>query len=69
MKVRMRGGLYKAMPAWFDENWDKIKLIDGEKFHYVHPEPFTVKRYDGPHPFLLTSHPWRHIEDIRKLDK
>ena len=67
MKLRMRGGIYKDMPAWFDANWDKIKLIDGEEFYYVHLGPFTVNRYDGPHPSLLDNHPWRHIEDIRKV--
>ena len=66
MKLRMRGGIYKDMPAWFDANWDRIKLADGESFHYVHLGAFTVKKYDGPHPSLLDKHPWRHIEDIRK---
>lgn len=67
MKLRMRGGIYKDMPAWFDANWDKIKLADGEKFRYVDLDPFTIKRYDGSHPSLLDNHPWRHIEDIRKV--
>jgi len=64
---RTRIGIYKEMKEWFERNYDKIKLAEGEKIHYVAKQTFMLKEYRGPHPSVLDDHPWRHIEDIRKI--
>jgi len=67
MLRRARIGIYKEMPEWFAANYDTIKLTEGAKINYVNNQIFTLKKYEGPHPSILDNHPWRHIEDIRKV--
>lgn len=67
MRLRMRtSGFYKGMLEWFDENWDIIELGEGKKFNFVH-NSFILRRYDGEHASILDNHPWRHVEDIRRI--
>ena len=69
MRLRMRtSGMYEGMLEWFDANWDKVELSDEAIFKYIH-KSFVLKRYDGSHPSILDGHPWRHIEDIRRIGK
>ncbi len=67
MRTRMRTSkMYPDMVNWFDENWDNIKLENSkEQSHYA--GKFTLSKYDGEHPSVLDNHPWRHVEDIRRL--
>lgn len=44
----------------FLKNKNEIAFILGVK-------PDDVHVYNGSHPEILDGHPWRHIEDIRKL--
>jgi len=67
MLRRARIGIYKGMQEWFASNYNKIELIEGGKIHYVNDQVFTLRKYEGPHPSILDNHPWRHIEDIRKI--
>jgi hypothetical protein len=67
MLRRARIGIYDGMPEWFALNYDRIKLAEGEKIYYVDNQVFTLKEYRGAHPSVLDNHPWRHIEDIRKV--
>jgi len=67
MRIRMRtSGFYKGMLEWFDENWDRIELAEGKTFNFVH-KSFILRRYDGEHSSILDNHPWRNVEDIRRL--
>lgn len=69
MRLRMRtSGMYEGMLEWFDANWDKVELSDGATFKYIH-KSFILERYNGPHPPILDDHPWRHVEDIRRIGK
>ena len=68
MLTRMRTSKrYPAMISWFVNNWKKIKLIEGVTYP-TYNKSFTLHRYDGDHPSVLDSHPWRHVEDIRRLE-
>lgn len=64
---RARIGIYKGMREWFELNYDKIELAEGAKINYVNNQVFTLRKYEGPHPSVVDNHPWRHIEDIRKI--
>jgi len=67
MRMRMRtSGFYKGMLEWFDKNWDKIELAEGRAFNFVH-KSFILRSYDGKHSTILDNHPWRHVEDIRRI--
>jgi len=67
MRIRMKtSGMYEGMLEWFDQNWDKTKLLEGGIFKYIH-KLYTLKQYSGPHPSVLDKHPWKDIGDIRKL--
>jgi len=65
---RARVGMYKGMPEWFASNYDSIKLAEGAKIRYVNGDILTLRKYEGPHPSVLDNHPWRHVEDIRRLN-
>lgn len=66
--IRRAGiGNYRGMDRWFERNYDKIKLAEGEKIHYVQNQVFTLKKYNGSHPSVLDDHPWRNVDDIRRL--
>jgi len=65
---RARIGIYKGMREWFESNYDKIKLTEGSRIHYVNNQTFTIKEYKGLHPSVLDNHPWRYVEDIRRLE-
>jgi len=67
--IRMRtSGRYPNMVGWFNEYWDKFNLEDGGFYPGYHRD-FNLYRYEGDHPSVLDNHPWRHIEDIRKVEK
>jgi len=69
MRIRMKtSGFYGGMLEWFDKNWDNIELVEGKTFEFIR-KSFTVKRYDGEHPSVLDTHPWRHVEDIRRIER
>ncbi len=57
---------YKHMSKWFNKNWEKIELIQNKRYKY-YGGYFYLEKYEGPHPTILDKHPWRNIEDIRKV--
>lgn len=72
VRIGMRfktSGRRKGMVKFFNESWNNIKLGDGKTHNCWSGRTLTLKRYDGEHPFILDNHPWRHIEDVRKLHK
>jgi len=67
--TRMRTSMqYKGMVSWFEDAWRNMRLEDGVICKSYH-QNFTLHRYDGEHSRLLANHPWRHVEDIRSLEK
>lgn len=53
---------------WMDIKWEGEKDIykQREKMFEIRPEgKFNI--YRGSHPAVLDNHPWRHVEDIRRL--
>jgi len=66
MLRRARIGIYQGMPEWFESNYDKIELAEGAEIQYLN-KTFILNEYKGPHPSVLDNHPWRHIDDIRKI--
>jgi len=58
---------YREMEKWFNKSWDNIELIDGKAYPCWANMTLTLKRYNGKHPEILDNHPWRHIEDVRKI--
>jgi len=67
--IRMRTSMqYRGMVSWFEDAWRNMRLEDGVVYKSYNKE-FTLHRYDGEHPEVLNNHPWRHIEDIRSLEK
>lgn len=68
MLIRMQtSGRYPNMVDWFNKNWDRFELKDGKSYPSYRGE-FTLRRYEREHPSILNTHPWRNVEDIRKLD-
>jgi len=68
VEIRQRtSGRYREMEKWFNKSWDNIELIDGKSYPCWANMDLTLKRYDGEHPEILDNHPWRHIEDVRKI--
>ena len=68
MLTRMRTSKrFATMLTWFLANWRSIKLVEDATYQSYNKE-FTLHRYDGKHPSVLDSHPWRDIEDVRRLD-
>lgn len=59
-------GFYSGMVEWFNENWEKIELVENKKYNYYGGE-FWLERYDGPHPSILKDHPWINLEDVRRI--
>ena len=67
MSTRMKtSGFYHGMVEWFNEYWDKIELEKGREYPYLKGK-FKLHKYEGEHPSILDNHPWRYIEDIRKI--
>ena len=67
MLRRARIGIYDGMREWFASNYDDIELAEDAKVHYVKNQIFILKEYNGQHPSVLDNHPWRHMEDIRRM--
>ena len=66
--MRMKtSGRYAGMVGWFETMWCKMKLEDGKTYRSFNGK-FTLRRYDGEHPSILADHPWRNIEDIRRIE-
>ena len=68
VRTRMKtSGFVPGMLEWFNKYWDNIELVENK------PQPshlgttFTLTRYDGEHPPILDNHPWRHVEDVRRV--
>ena len=69
MRVRMQtSGRYPNMVGWLEENWDRFKLKEGARYRSYNGE-FTLRRYEGEHPSILGFHPWRNVEDIRRIER
>ena len=67
LRVRMRtSGRHAGMTDWFESVWCKMELKAG-KVYQSYNGKFTLRRYDGVHPSILNTHPWRYVEDIRRL--
>jgi len=65
--LRMRTSRrYSNMEGWFKKHWDDFVLEDGKEYPYFRGK-FRLHRYEGEHPFILTNHPWRNVEDIRSI--
>jgi len=68
IRIRMKtSGFYPNMPQWFEDNWYKIKLTEDLQQPAHSGETFSLAKYTGNHPSILNNHPWRHIEDVRKI--
>lgn len=68
MRIRMEtSNFHPGMLKWFDNNWDKIELINNKSQLSYKGTHFTLEQYEGDHPSVLDNHPWRHVEDIRKI--
>lgn len=57
---------FPNMVSWFVNDWHKIKLVEGVTYSSYN-KSFTLHRYGGDHPSVLDDHPWRHVEDIRRI--
>ncbi len=67
MHIRhLTSGFRPNMAKWFNENWDKIELVENKINKYYDGE-FYLQKYNGSHPDILKHHPWKNIADIRKL--
>lgn len=67
LMTRMRTSMqYKGMASWLDDAWQNVRLEENIVYK-SYSSDFTLHRYDGEHSSLLASHPWRHIEDIRRI--
>ena len=67
MLIRHRtSGFYPNMLEWFKNNWNQIELIENKSFNYCGIKCY-LERYNGSHPERLKDHPWRNIDDVRKL--
>lgn len=65
--LRMRTSeRYPDMEGWFNKYWDNFMLEDGREYP-CYAGKFTLHRYEGKHPAILDNHPWKDVEDIRKL--
>ncbi len=58
----------KWMGIEWENDKDFLKHKDTLAFIFG-ANPSDVHIYDGKHPEILDSHPWRHIKDVRKLEK
>ncbi len=68
MRIRMEtSGFYPGMLQWFDTHWETIELVDGKKQRSHKGSDFFLSKYNGEHPSVLQEHPWRYLEDIRKV--
>jgi len=65
---------YTLAEGWFD-NWmcvewkkdeDVFKSKDNIAFT-LNSQPGRVNIYEGKHPEVLDDHPWRHIDDVRRV--
>lgn len=67
MRMRMRtSSMYPNMLKWFDTNWDNFKLEDSKEYPcYI--GNFILHKYEDRHPSILDDHPWKDVDDIRKL--
>ena len=58
---------------WDDFSWEKDEdiLKQGQLFKSIvgGSEIASVNVYNGPHPEVLDSHPWKDINDIRNLNE
>jgi len=68
MQLKMRVGMYKGMAEWLKEDWLTLKPEDGKEYECYNGQPFVLRRYNGAHPSILDDHPWRNVEDIRRLE-
>jgi glycosyltransferase involved in cell wall biosynthesis len=69
MRVRMEtSGFHPGMLSWFDNNWDFIELKENVAWKNHLGGVFKLIKYDGPHPKVLDSHPWRNVNDVRKYE-
>ena len=68
MRIRMEtSGFAPGMLEWFDNNWDKIQLVEGKSQKSHLGSTFELKRYWGKHPSVLNNHPWLNVGDVRSL--
>jgi len=71
---RRTKGIYawinKSYLKWDEKNAEKIyeqnKVLFG-KYGWFSNDGRIIKKYTGLHPEILMNHPYRHIQDIRKL--
>ena len=66
MLLRMQTGIYKGMVGWYSEIWQNLKPEDGKRYKSYNGS-FILRRYNEEHPSILDDHPWRHIDDVRKV--
>jgi len=68
MRLRMQAlAMYGEMSEWFDKSWLSLKPEDGKKYGCYNKASFMLRRYNGEHPVILDSHPWRYVKDIRRI--
>ena len=61
------GTLEERFGMWKDIKWNKDEdIISNNNIKKMMPKgEFNI--YEGSHPELLDSHPWRHIDDVREM--
>lgn len=69
LMIRFEGsGRRPYLTEWLRKNWATVELKEGMLYEHG-TDVFRLVKYRGEHPSILDSHPWRHVEDIRKLIK
>lgn len=59
-------GFHPNMLKWFEENWNKIELKNND-ISTFYGGTFMLEKYNGKHPEILYKHPWKNINDVRKV--
>jgi len=67
-------GRYILSSGWF-EKWMNVEWIKDEDIFkhkdtlafVLSSEPDSINIYRGKHPEILDNHPWRNIDDVRKI--
>lgn len=68
MEIRLRtSGFVPGMHEWFKKYWNNIELIENKIQPSHLGTTFYLERYKGDHPFILNKHPWRYINDVRRV--
>ena len=76
-KLNMVEALRGVQPNWFEKVWKGVEdnprllLQYGHSEFKVHPHGrrFNLYDYEGNHPLILDTHPYRKVRKFGKVDK